>query len=52
MPQGLVFREESLPGSSEKVCASLGRRIQWPEHRQRGKDGEETRECLQASGPS
>lgn len=48
MPQGLVPREKGLPRSSEE--ASLGRRVQWPEDRQRGKE-EEPGTFLQASGP-
>lgn len=48
MPQGLVPREKGLPRSSEE--APLGRRVQWPEDRQRGKD-EEPGAFPQASGP-
>lgn len=41
MLQGLVPAKKGLPsGSSKKACASLGRKVRWPEHRQRGNDEE------------
>lgn len=51
MPRGLSQREKASP-VQEEACASLGRRVLWPEDRQRqsGKS-EGSRESLQASGP-